>query len=93
MSDKFPTKTVKKLRANRLAARAEVANSPDGTVIKFSLQLENFHGTVTYDYAALKVGGRWFTTGRTCPPAGYSPEALVDILWADLAGEPRVVGS
>jgi hypothetical protein len=30
-----------------------------------------------YDYAALKAAGRWYTTGSTCPPYGYSWENLI----------------
>lgn len=51
---------------------------PDG-MVRFCLQhLENGRATSArrYLYGAIRVGNRWFTTGSTCPPKGYSWEEL-----------------
>jgi hypothetical protein len=33
--------------------------------------------TALYSYAAIRVAGKWFTTGATCPPTGYTWKQLV----------------
>lgn len=47
-----------------------------GSVIKFRLRMDSR----AYDYAALRVGDHWFTTGSTCPRNGYTWAKL----WSDL---------
>lgn len=51
---------------------------PECEVITFKLQHDR--GGRTYSYAALNTGGRWFTTGSTCPKGGYRWGELVEII-------------
>jgi hypothetical protein len=50
----------------------------DGAVLKFALQFESW-GPM-YRYAALRVNGRWYTTGHSCPDGGYSWRELIDFI-------------
>lgn len=40
-------------------------------------------GGVIYGYAALKSGSKWFTTGSTCPPRGFTWDDLLDFIEKD----------
>ena len=60
------------------AARASLLPTKEGTIVEFAL---SFVGSFkSYRYAAVLVGGRWFTTGSTCPTRGYSPRELVELV-------------
>lgn len=50
---------------------------PLGDMVRFSIQYE-YYGK-RYEYLAIKVGGRWFTTGATCPKLGYTWKQLLDL--------------
>lgn len=67
--------------AQRALEIAEAAQLPtrDGSVIVFSLVFAPA-GSRTYDYAARLVAGRWYTTGSSCPPRGYTPRELVELI-------------
>ena len=51
----------------------------DGAVIRFSLRLDQF-GNKVYHYAAIRIIGRWYTTGNSCPKAGWSWYELIDFI-------------
>ena len=55
---------------------------PIGAVIKISGRHKQYYGNpspVRYDYAIIRAGnGRWYTTGSSCPPFGYSWKGLLD---------------
>lgn len=54
---------------------------PIGSVIKFDLRFPEGPTDTTYTYVAFHSpahGGRWYTTGATCPPFGWT--------WAQLCG-------
>lgn len=75
-------KRIDELRIER--GRASIPDEPgcDGTVIRYELELSRVSGGArVYRYAAIRVGDRWFTTGSTCPPNGWS--------WAALVGQIR----
>lgn len=72
---KLRAKLNRAMAAERIAALAvkSAAILPEpapGSVVKFNVQHE-LRGT-NYSYAAIRAGARWFTTGSTCPRAGYS---------------------
>src|SRR5689334_12834355 len=60
-------------------------NCGDGSVIKFKKKFDN--GDREYSYAALNVGGRWYTTGAT-HPQGFNQEDF--ILWLASGEEPTM---
>lgn len=78
-------KAVRKAQRQLDAARAEVAAAKiarvdllpnnDGAVIKFNGKFPGM--PATYNYAAIRGRGRWFTTGATCPRNGFSPRELI----------------
>lgn len=49
-----------------------------GSVIRFTI-LPRLGGN-SYHYAAVLAGGRWYTTGSSCPRDGYTWEQLVDFI-------------
>lgn len=53
----------------RMPSMEEPKNN--GSVVKFSLRMRTGVTTKQYNYAAIRVAGRWFTTGHTCPASGY----------------------
>lgn len=66
--------------AQRKLADLEIPDLPLGVeIVWFSLK---FGGpdSKTYAYAARRAGGRWYTTGSTCPPAGYTWAGLVRVM-------------
>lgn len=75
-------------RAARYPAEPEVAD-----LITFSRELSNRYeggdATTVYHYAARKIGGRWYTTGSTCPARGYTWANLVEqirnsVSWSEI---------
>lgn len=54
--------------------------SKEGAIVQMSLRmrLPNVGATKLYHYAVIRAGGRWFTTGSTCPPTGYTWRGLLD---------------
>lgn len=73
---------VRRLRLEYEAEKNRVAYPEpqgQGAIVRFMLKhLEDGRQTnhKVYFYAAVRVEGRWFTTGSTCPPLGYSWEGL-----------------
>lgn len=69
-------------RLERARAAVEKAPSypkePDGaiTVLRFAIRFDKFKDT--YDFAAIRVKDRWYTTGSSCPTMGWSWEELID---------------
>lgn len=61
-----------------------IVEPPLGSVVKLSGRHKGYHGQaspIRYDYAAIRAGnGRWYTTGATCPPSGYSWQGLLDFI-------------
>lgn len=51
---------------------------PECQVITFKLRHDR--GGKEYSYAALNTGGRWFTTGSTCPKNGYRWSELLELI-------------
>jgi hypothetical protein len=50
----------------------------NGTVIEFALTHEPYGRG--YEFVGRKIAGRWFVTGRRCPPGGYSSIELVELI-------------
>lgn len=57
-------------------------DEPESDVIYFRVGYKNAAGVVAkwYEYAALRVNDRWYTTGSTCPEHGYTWPELRDEL-------------
>lgn len=72
--------------------RAKFREPGHGFVIKFSLSHSLYSGAMkTYEYAAMNVHGRWFTTGSTCPVNGFSWRELCAFVdRSTLVGTPAV---
>lgn len=70
--------TQAQLRLQEARRPAPTEPDQDGAVIRFDLTFVG--NTKVYNFAALRVGGRWFTTGASCPPAGFTWQALVNWL-------------
>lgn len=72
------------LGAKPIAITDKIVEPPIGSVVKVSGKFANSTGEfakIRYDYAAIRAGnGYWFTTGSTCPVAGYSWEEFLFFL-------------
>lgn len=54
---------------HKMSRYPETESYPDGTVIHFTMTYKTGHGDeeATYDYAAIKSAGKWYTTGKNSP--------------------------
>jgi hypothetical protein len=73
---------VQQLRSH--AASLRYPSEPSGAerVISFRKRYEG-PGAKVYVYAAIRVNGRWYTTGSTCPASGFTWRGLVDFIRED----------
>lgn len=71
-SDLEEAARVARRRAKELRREGYIEEPEDGGVLRFAVQF----GAITYNYAAIRTGGKWYTTGAGCPKDGYGWEAL-----------------
>lgn len=85
----FAERALRAAKAQRKEIRRRIAllealpDEPgaDGTIITFQRYLGQRRQR--YEYAALRTGGRWYTTGSTCPTSGFDWPGLHEFIAND----------
>lgn len=80
------TQTLDPIKSNNALHRIH-AEPREGSVIRFSGRYST--GPRVYHYAAIRAGGRWYTTGSSCPRQGHSWKSLLRLI-NDMRGRPQI---